>query len=94
MRIVHINATDVGGGAAIACVRHCEAMLEAGLDSSMLVVKKSGSKAFVNEYYHGWKKIIPIVLNKQSALDSVSLTLSGRFSPDTLDETLSKIEQS
>ena len=28
LKIIHINATDCGGGAAIACSRHCEAMIE------------------------------------------------------------------
>lgn len=38
MKIVHINATDSRGGAAIAAFRHCEAMREAGLDAEMLVL--------------------------------------------------------
>lgn len=38
LKIIHINATDCGGGAAIACSRHCEAMIKAGCDSHMLVV--------------------------------------------------------
>lgn len=38
MKIIHINATDAGGGAAIAAFRHCEAMRKAGLDAEMLVL--------------------------------------------------------
>ena len=49
MRIVHISAEDIGGGAAIACVRHAEAMLSAGLDTQVIVAKKNGRKLFVKE---------------------------------------------
>lgn len=46
MKIVHINFADKAGGAAIAAYRHNEAMIAAGIDSKMLVVRKtSGSKA-------------------------------------------------
>lgn len=41
MKIVHINAFDSGGGAAIACARHCEAMIQAGHEVTMLVIAKS-----------------------------------------------------
>lgn len=37
MKIVHINATDARGGAAIAMMRHHEAMCRAGLDSKVVV---------------------------------------------------------
>lgn len=37
MKIVHINATDARGGAAIACMRHNEAMNSIGLKSEILV---------------------------------------------------------
>lgn len=51
MKIVHINATDVGGGAAIACTRHCEAMLKAGLEATMVVSSKYSRKDYV-KYPH------------------------------------------
>lgn len=38
MRIVHINATDNRGGAAIACARHNEAMAKAGLQSEVVTL--------------------------------------------------------
>lgn len=41
MRIVHINATDARGGAAIAMMRHNEAMCRAGLDSCIVVANHS-----------------------------------------------------
>lgn len=40
MKIVHINYSDSEGGAAIAALRHCEAMRKAGIDSYMLVLNK------------------------------------------------------
>lgn len=50
MKIVHINAFDTGGGAAIACARHCEAMIKAGQEVTMLVVAKSSRLPFVKRY--------------------------------------------
>ena len=40
MKILHINYSDTGGGAAIAAYRHHEAMLRQGIDSKMLVIEK------------------------------------------------------
>lgn len=36
MKIVHINATDARGGAAIGMMRHNESMIRAGLDSKVI----------------------------------------------------------
>lgn len=36
MKIVHINTASSGGGAAIAAMRHCEAMINAGHDASLI----------------------------------------------------------
>lgn len=41
MKVLHINATDKGGGAAVAAFRHHEAMRRAGVESKMLVLDKS-----------------------------------------------------
>lgn len=38
MKVVHVNATDTMGGAAIAAFRHCEAMRKAGIEAEMLVL--------------------------------------------------------
>ena len=52
MNILHINSSDKGGGAAIACLRHCEAMRLAGIDAKMLVLNKTnGSPDFVYGIY-------------------------------------------
>lgn len=42
MKILHINYSDIEGGAAIAASRHNEAMRRVGIDSSMLVVSRKG----------------------------------------------------
>jgi len=53
MRIVHICDKDCLGGAEIACLRHCEAMLASGWDASMMVVEKRSDKTFVKLLIHG-----------------------------------------
>lgn len=50
MRILHINYTDKGGGAAIAASRHHEAMRRAGIDSHMLVQVKKSDDPHVHQY--------------------------------------------
>lgn len=47
MRVLHINFTDTGGGAAIAAYRHHDAMLRAGIDSHMLVLIKKTESPYV-----------------------------------------------
>lgn len=49
MKVVHINHSDWGGGAAIAAHRLHEAMLLTGLDSTMLVVNKNTTDDNVRE---------------------------------------------
>jgi glycosyltransferase involved in cell wall biosynthesis len=52
MKVIHINAHDSGGGAAIAAYRHCEAMYRAGIDSKMLVlIRRDIDKPLVRSYY-------------------------------------------
>lgn len=36
MKVIHINTMAKSGGAAIAAMRHCEAMRHAGIDAHML----------------------------------------------------------
>ena len=58
MRIVHISHTDTGGGAAIACIRHAEAMKDAGLDVNVLTAKKMGQNPIVTKPHWGWYSIV------------------------------------
>lgn len=50
MKIVHVNTCDYGGGAAIAALRHTEAMRDAGLDACMLVLEKKSNKDYIYIY--------------------------------------------
>lgn len=43
MKVLHINCSDLIGGAAIAAYRHHEAMRRSGIDSKMLVINKCSS---------------------------------------------------
>ena len=46
MRILHVNTSDCVGGAAIAAMRHCEAMRSAGIEAEMLCVVPQSGKSF------------------------------------------------
>ena len=50
MKVLHINITDWGGGAAIAAHRLNDAMVKAGIDSSMLVLNKQTNDPNVYEH--------------------------------------------
>lgn len=63
MKVLHINISDTIGGASIAAYRHFEAMRNAGIDASMLVIlkkKKSNPHIFCigNEKYTKIKQYI------------------------------------
>lgn len=67
MKVVHINYSDSEGGAAIAAYRHHEAMLQAGIDSKMLVVNKKTNdpniyKIKKNRFLLIWKIINKIIM--------------------------------
>lgn len=85
MRIVHISAEDIGGGAAIACVRHAEAMLSAGLDAQVIVAGKNGRKQFVTTAVKGlgfishslYQRIHRRIINTASPIGTFSLMVFG-----------------
>lgn len=58
MKIIHISQTDSQGGAAIACVRHAEAMKASGLDANVIVAKKIGWNSIVSKPHWGWHFIV------------------------------------
>lgn len=58
MRIVHINTNDLGGGAAIAASRHCEAMLQAGLDAKLVTLTKGSHKPYVKKIHLGLRNLM------------------------------------
>ena len=76
MKVVHINTLDYGG-AAIAAVRIHNAMLESGIDSTFLSLKKT----IPNIINH---VILPEYLNKTATNQTVSLKnyLKIRFNQD------------
>jgi glycosyltransferase involved in cell wall biosynthesis len=76
MKVVHINTLDYGG-AAIAAVRIHNAMLESGIDSSFLSLKKT----IPNIINH---VILPDYLNKTATNQTVSLKnyLKIKFNKD------------
>lgn len=58
MRVLHINHSDSGGGASIAAYRHHEAMRKIGIDSKMLVIKKTSDDRDVIQ--HNSSKIVTL----------------------------------
>lgn len=80
LKIIHINATDCGGGAAIACSRHCEAMIKARCDSRMLVVSKRGHQSFVPYSRWGWRSLLSTYYRVMSIKRVGKLKATGEFS--------------
>lgn len=80
MKIVHINAADCGGGAAIACSRHCEAMIKAGYESCMLVVSKKGHQKFVPHSQWGWRSLLSTYYRVMSTKHIKKMNVTGDFS--------------
>lgn len=65
MKIVHVNATDRRGGAAIAMMRHNEALCRAGYDSQIVVANGySGIYRILRSLYYR------INIKKENALNS------------------------
>lgn len=70
MKILHVNTYDVGGGAAIAAMRHCEAMTYAGIDAQLMCVSPKSGKSWVHNVgptlsTDFWRRVYPR-LNKYS----------------------------
>ena len=53
MNIVHVIFNDAGGGAAIATVRHCEAMKRAGHNSVVITVSETAFNTVVYKTHNG-----------------------------------------
>lgn len=58
LKIVHISASDIGGGASIAACRHCEAMLKIGIDSRIVTLTKGSHKNYVKKLHLGWRVLL------------------------------------
>jgi len=53
MKVLHISYCDDGEGAAIAANRLCEALIDIGVETKLLVKRKVGGKPFVIKAGHG-----------------------------------------
>lgn len=63
MKVIHINWSDNEGGAAIAATRLCEAMRAAGIDATLLTLKKNGRNSVSKKIHLGLKSLLPIYYN-------------------------------
>lgn len=61
MKVVHINTNDLGGGAAIASSRHCEAMIRSGIDAKMVTLTKGSHKPYVKKLHLGFRTLLTYV---------------------------------
>lgn len=80
MKIVHINASDVGGGAAIASKRHAEAMRQAGIDSCVLVAYSSSHSKVVCKPHWGWRSLLQLYYSAKRIKLNKKLSPIGTFS--------------
>lgn len=80
MRIVHINTNDLGGGAAIAASRHCEAMLQAGLDAKLVTLTKGSHKPYVKKIHLGLRNLMAQLFTLLSGRQIKKLRPTGTFS--------------
>ncbi len=67
MKIVLLSTSDQAGGAAIACVRLAEALLQAGHEVHVLVMEKKGKLPFVLEVAPQRQKLDAILKDLQYA---------------------------
>jgi glycosyltransferase involved in cell wall biosynthesis len=68
MKILHVGTSDISGGAARATFRIHKALLEKGVDSEMLVVKKGGDEPTIFRMYG---KLSDIIFFFRSRLDTI-----------------------
>ncbi|MBC8488958.1 MAG: glycosyltransferase family 4 protein [Ignavibacteria bacterium] len=83
MKVVHINISDIDGGASIACTRINNALSKAGVDSEILVQKKLGSYKHVTSIVENrFKKFSYLFRSTLDELYIRALTVQsrGRFS--------------
>lgn len=84
MKVLHISSNDVLGGAAKACLALDSALRKIGVDSSILVQKKVGSRenvysisnSFLKKYKSRFREGIEFLYNKYLVDEK-----HGRFSP-------------
>ena len=91
MNILHINASDKAGGAGIAAFRLHTAMLESGIESRMLVLRKKGDSAAVTAL-EKWKSyfIAPLYNRYTKYRELKSYHLTSAFSTGMYGFNVSK----
>lgn len=77
MKITLLSTYDKNGGAAIACIRMAKALLEFGLDVSVLTMVKQGTETFIHETQPLRRCINPILRHGQYAIEKRLLVSPG-----------------
>jgi len=77
MKITLLSTSDQAGGAAIACLRLSEALLQAGHKVTVLVMEKKGGRPFVVEVAPQRKKVDSILKDLQYAWNKRILFKEG-----------------
>lgn len=72
MKIMHLNAFEGRGGAAIAAVRLHQGLLTAGMDSDMLVQFKDGDMPGVHGPQSKWSKAVALFQDTAEVLPQLS----------------------
>lgn len=80
MKVVHINTNDLGGGAAIAASRHCEAMLQTGVEAKLVTLTKGSHKLYVKKIHLGLSNLLVQLFTLLSGRQIKKLQPTGTFS--------------
>lgn len=77
MKILHVNASDSVGGAAIAAMRHCRAMRATGIDAKLLCVVPQTDEPFV----YGIDSMTTLTEFMQKVYGKLNHLKTKRFTP-------------
>jgi len=80
MKVVHINTNDLGGGAAIAASRHCEAMRMAGIEAKLITLSKGSHYPYVKKIHLGLRTLLAQLFVLLSNRKIKQLNPTGTFS--------------
>lgn len=80
MKIVHVIASDSGGGAAIAAKRHCEAMIGMGIEARLLTLTKVSHSEYLIKYHLGVRAFLPLLYQVLHEWVKSILKPTGTFS--------------
>ena len=98
LKILHLSYYDKTGGAAIAALRHNNAMLESGIDSKLMVLHKSSKESsvveidskirrFLFKLSHHWE-----YLRMKKVVDRYSVSLSDLSAFDLSSEFIQEAD--